>query len=202
MVLRWPDSRTPPAQNRNRRRNSGTGSSEASNRNTLLGTILTAMRRSILLVATLLLQAQMRTAHDVPVPSSCTPDANSKLAALLASGTTSNTDNVMICGITTRRSRYQPAGAHGSHHVHSVLVRFPDGSNELIEVVTNDRLDGVVTSPAHAQIFAYGQAFFSNTHQFAAGIHDTHCSTHPGADNGWVVVNGEKHPESCPNRSW
>jgi hypothetical protein len=41
--------------------------------------------------------------------------------------------------------------------------------------------------------------FFMQFFEAAAGIHDTHCSTHPGADNGWVVVNGE-NPESCPNR--
>jgi hypothetical protein len=70
----------------------------------------------------------------------------------------------------------------------------------LIEIVTNDQLDGVVTSEAHSVVFAYGQAFFSNTHQFAAGIHDTHCSTHRGADNGWIVVDGEKHPDHCTNR--
>ena len=134
------------------------------------------------------------------VPSACTPDVNAKLAGLIASGTTHNVDNVMVCGVATRHSRYQPAGAHGSHHVHSVLAKFPDGSNQLIEVVTNDDLDGVVTSPAHAQIFAYGQAFFSNTHQFAAGIHDTHCATHRGADDGWIVVDGQKHPPSCSGR--
>ena len=153
------------------------------------------MPRSILVL--LIALTPLWAANDVPVPSSCTPDVNAKLANLLASGTQTDTDNVMVCGLTTRPSRYQPAGAHGSHHVHSVLAKFPDGSNKLIEIVTNDSLDGVVTSPARAQIFAYGQAFFSNTHQFAAGIHDTHCSTHAGADNGWIVVDGQKHPTSC-----
>lgn len=149
----------------------------------------------------LVLRTALWGANDVPVPSSCTPNVNAKLASLLASGTTSDVDNVMVCGETTRSSRYQPGRAHGSHHVHSVLAHFPDGSSQLVEVVTNDDLDGVITSPAHAQLFAYGQAFFSNTQQFAAGIHDTHCATHAGADNGWVVVNGNKHPASCGNRS-
>jgi len=158
------------------------------------------MRRWVPLAGVIVLPVWLWAANDVPAPSTCTPEVNSKLSNLLASGTKSNTDNVMVCGMTTRRSRYQPAGAHGSHHVHSVLAKFPDGSNKLVEIVTNDDLDGVVTSPAHAQMFAYGQAFFSNTQQFAAGIHDTHCSTHKGADNGWVVVNGDKHPPSCPNR--
>ena len=159
------------------------------------------MRKWIVPVLTIAIQAGLlRAGQDVAVPKSCTPDVNAKLGSLLASGTQSGVDNVMVCGVTTRRSRYQPAGAHGSHHVHSVLVKFPEGSNQLVEIVTNDELDGVVTSPAQAQIFAYGQAFFSNTHQFSAGIHDTHCSTHRGADNGWVVVNGEKHPASCSGR--
>lgn len=156
------------------------------------------MRTSYFLVP--LLAASLWGANNVAVPSNCTPDVNANLGRLLGSGTTGDVDNVMVCGETTRRSSYQPAGAHGSHHVLSVLAHFPDGSSKLIEVVTNDDLDGVVTAPAHAQVFAYGQAFFSNTRQFAAGIHDTHCSTHRTADNGWVVVNGDKHPPSCSNR--
>jgi hypothetical protein len=35
---------------------------------------------------------------------------------------------------------------------------------------------------------------------WAAGIDDVHCSTHPGADNGWVVVAGVKAPKGCPMR--
>jgi hypothetical protein len=157
------------------------------------------MPRYLLLTCVVLLNAALCTAADVPVPAACTPDVNAKLAQLIASHATGPVDNVMVCGLTTRHSRYQPAGAHGSHHVHSLLAQFPDGSNQLIEVVTNDSLDGVVTSPAHAQIYAYGQAFFDNTRQFAAGVHDTHCSTHRGADDGWIVVNGEKHPPNCPS---
>jgi hypothetical protein len=156
------------------------------------------MSRLLVLASLAVLTASVCAAAQVP--SSCTPDVNAKLAGLIASGTVAPVDNVMVCGVTTRNSRYQPAGAHGSHHVHSVLAKFSDGSNHLIEIVTNDDLDGVVTSPAHAQIFAYGQAFFDNTHRFAAGIHDTHCSTHSGADDGWIVVNGDKHPASCPGR--
>jgi hypothetical protein len=161
------------------------------------------MRRLILMTLVLSpgwFHSSLCAASDVPIPSRCTPDINARLGDLLAAGTSKAIDNVMVCGVTTRHSRYQPAGAHGSHHVHSVLVKFPDGSNQLVEVVTNDQLDGPVTSPAHAHVFAFGQAFFSNTHQFAAGIHDTHCSTHRGADNGWIVVNGARHPASCPNQ--
>lgn len=155
------------------------------------------MRFFILLLALVVPIAPLWAARDVPVPAACTPDVNGRLASLLAAQTTADTDNVMVCGTTTRPSSYQPAGKHGSHHVHSLLVKFPDGSNHLVEIVTNDTLDGVVTSPAHVQVFGYGQAFFSNTRQFDAGIHDTHCSTHSGADNGWIVVNGVKHPQSC-----
>jgi hypothetical protein len=54
-----------------------------------------------------------------------------------------------------------------------------------------------VTSPVNASVFAYGQAFFPSGGKFVAGVHDVHCSTHRGADNGWVVVNGVKHPASC-----
>ena len=27
------------------------------------------------------------------------------------------------------------------------------------------------------------------------GVHDVHCATHRGADNGWVVVNGTRFPD-------
>jgi hypothetical protein len=136
-------------------------------------------------------------ASDVPVPSSCTPNVNQKLLQLLNSGQHNPVDNVMVCGITTGPSRTQYGGPHGNHEILSLRVAFPDHTVKLVEVVTNDSLDGKVTAPANASVFAYGQAFFSNTHQFAAGIHDVHCSTHFGADNGWVVVNGRKYPASC-----
>jgi len=138
-----------------------------------------------------------RSANDVPVPSSCTPSVNQKLAGLLAAAQQSAVDNVMVCGITVSSSRTQHGGRHGSHQIIPLQVTLPDGSTKLIEVVTNDDLDGRVTAPANVSVFAYGQAFFSHTKSFSAGIHDVHCSTHRGADNGWVVVNGEKHPSSC-----
>lgn len=133
-----------------------------------------------------------------PTPERCTPQINEKLGRLLEEGGRSGpVDNVMVCGVTTRRSRYQPARSHGSHHVHSLLVTFPDGQKRLIEVVTNDSLEGPITSERNEQVFAFGQAFFDNTRQFAAGIHDTHCATHRGAANGWIVVDGVKHPPDC-----
>ena len=145
----------------------------------------------------LLLATSIWAANDVPVPSACTPVVNQRLAQLLTSGTKKSTDNVMVCGITTGPSTTQFGGPHGNHQILSVRAAFPDHSTQLIEVVTNDSLDGVVTAPANANVFAYGTAFFSNTHQFAAGIDQTHCATHFGADNGWVVVNGQKYPKSC-----
>lgn len=136
-------------------------------------------------------------AVDVPVPSACTPQVNQRLAGLLSSGVQHNVDNVMVCGATISPSRRTRGGRHGAHDILPVLATFPDGSTKLIQVVINEDLDGRVTAPKGAAIFAFGQAFFDNTGQFAAGIHDVHCSTHRGADNGWVVINGNKTPQTC-----
>lgn len=136
-------------------------------------------------------------ARDVPVPANCTPEVNQKLAELLNSGQQSDVYNVMVCGVTTQPSRTQYGGPHGNHEVLSLRVAFPDGGTKLIEIVTNDALDGVVTAPANAQVFAYGRAFFSNAHQYAAGVDDVHCATSSRADNGWVVVNRKKYPNAC-----
>ncbi|HEX3438357.1 MAG TPA: hypothetical protein VHT24_16430 [Pseudacidobacterium sp.] len=135
--------------------------------------------------------------NDVPVPQSCTPQVNQRLADLLNAGQSHTVDNVMVCGITVSASHTRQGGPHGSHEILPLRVTFPDGNVHLIEVVTNDDLDGVITAPVNTQVFAYGQAFFPSRGRFAAGIHDVHCSTHRGADNGWVVVNGQKHPASC-----
>ncbi|MCL6463906.1 MAG: hypothetical protein K6T49_05225 [Acidobacterium ailaaui] len=135
--------------------------------------------------------------RDVSVPQSCTPQVNQKLSDLLSAGQSHAVDNVMVCGITVSSSRTQRGGRHGSHEVLPLRVQFPDGSTHLVEVVTNDDLDGMVTAPVNAQVFAYGQAFFPSRGRFVAGIHDVHCATHRGADNGWVVVNGQKYPSSC-----
>lgn len=151
--------------------------------------------RALLCIAILVCAAS--AANDVPIPTSCTPDVNRKLADLIASGTNKPVDNVMACGITTGSSHTQRGGPHGSHQIIPVLVTFPDRSTHQIEIVTNDALDGKVTAPAKAQVFAYGQAFFDHTGQFAAGLHETHCATHRGADNGWIVVNGDRHPTGC-----
>ena len=138
-----------------------------------------------------------RSATDVPVPQSCTADVNRKLAGLLAQQQQSTVDNVMVCGTTVSPSRTQSGGPHGSHQVLPLLVTLRGAGSKLVEVVTNDDLDGVVTAPKGAAVYAYGQAFFPSRGRFTAGIHDVHCATHRGADNGWVVVNGTKAPASC-----
>lgn len=144
--------------------------------------------------------AGSRGGRDVAVPTDCTPEVNQKLADLVAQQATGNVDNVMVCGVTISPSRTQRGGEHGSHQILPLLVNLPGAGSKLVEVVTNDDLDGVVTAPKGAQVFAYGQAFFDEGSRFAAGIHDVHCATHRTADNGWVVVNGAKAPESCPVR--
>ena len=135
--------------------------------------------------------------RDVPVPSRCTASVNQKLFDLLSSGQRGSVDNVMVCGLTLSSSRTQRGGRHGSHQILPLRVTMPNGDVRPVEVVTNDDLDGVVTAPVNASVFAYGQAFFPSGGKFAAGVHDVHCSTHRGADNGWVVVKGVKHPASC-----
>jgi hypothetical protein len=142
--------------------------------------------------------AGSRSGRDVAVPASCTPEVNQNLAGLLAQQTTGNVDNVMVCGTTISPSRTQRGGRHGSHEILPLLVNLPGAGSKLVEVVINDDLDGVVTAPKGAQVYAYGQAFFDQGSRFVAGIHDVHCATHRTADNGWVVVNGMKSPTSCP----
>lgn len=134
------------------------------------------------------------------MPQSCAPQVNEKLGSLLSADQTGSVDNVMVCGFTVSASRTQKRGRHGSHQILPLRVAFPDGTTHLIEVVTNDDLDGVVAAPVNAQVYAYGQAFFPSKGRFVAGIHDVHCSTHRGADNGWVVVNGQHYPASCTAR--
>jgi hypothetical protein len=158
------------------------------------------MRNSLCAIATLILlrAGAALGANDVPVPDQCTPQVNARLAQLIQAGTRQNVDNVMVCGITTKPSRQQRSGRHGAHQILSVRVQLPGIGPRMIQVAINDTLDGVVDAPAQAKVFAYGQAYFDNTGQYLAGIHDVHCSTHRGADNGWVVVNGKKSPPgSC-----
>lgn len=139
----------------------------------------------------------LHAARNVSVPERCVPQVNAKLAAVIAAGRSQDVDNVMVCGMTVGSSHPQRAGRYGRHEILPLRVIFPDGSERLVEVVTNDDLDGVITAPRGAVVFAYGQAYLPSLGHFAAGIHDVHCSTHRTADNGWVVVNGEKHPGRC-----
>jgi hypothetical protein len=136
--------------------------------------------------------------RDVPVPFSCTPQVNQKLSVLIVSGQRRDVDNVMVCGITIGPSHYRSGGPHGGHSMLPLRVTMPGGDQKLVNVVVNNDLDGQVTAPEKVTVFAYGQAYFPSQGRFVAGIHDVHCSTHRGADNGWVVVNGTKHPVSCP----
>jgi hypothetical protein len=117
---------------------------------------------------------------------------------LLAQQTQNNVDNVMVCGTTISPSRTQRGGEHGSHEVLPLVVNLPGAGPKLVEVVINDDLDGVMTAPKGALVYTYGQAFFDQGSRFVAGIHDVHCSTHRTADNGWVVVDGQKSPTTCP----
>ncbi|HXE15415.1 MAG TPA: hypothetical protein VN633_25045 [Bryobacteraceae bacterium] len=156
------------------------------------------MRQLLVIAAFALLGAALgMAAVDVPVPSACTPQVNQRLAGILTLGARHNVDNVMVCGVTISPSRRTRGGRHGAHDILPVLAKFPDGSTKLIQVVVNEDLDGRVTAAKSAAVFAFGQAFFDNTGRFAAGIHDVHCSTHRGADNGWVVIDGNKTPKTC-----
>jgi hypothetical protein len=152
---------------------------------------------AVLLVSVLVQAPYARAAKDVPVPSACDDSVNQRLADLLLQQQQSTVDNVMVCGTTVSPSRTQSGGPQGSHQVLPLRVNLPGVGTKLVEVMTNDDLDGVVTAPKDAQVYAYGQAFFPSRSQFVAGIHDVHCATHSGADNGWVVVNGAKSPASC-----
>jgi hypothetical protein len=139
-------------------------------------------------------------AGDVQVPAACSGGVNAQLSGLISEQHDGPVDNVMVCGTTIGSSRPQRGGTHGDHQLLPLKVPLPDGGTALVEVVTNDSLDGRVTAPRGAAVFAYGQYFHTSRRQrpFVAGIHDVHCATHRGADNGWVVVNGTKFPQrSC-----
>jgi len=155
------------------------------------------MRYPTLFALTLLASHCAFAARNVPVPASCTPQVNQSLDDLIASGTRRDVDNIMVCGTVVQRTRLQHGGRYGDHHITTIAVPLPSGRTVNVQVVTNDDLDGVVTAQVNDSVFAYGQGYIAHG-PWAAGIHDVHCSTHPGADNGWVVVAGVKTPESCP----
>ena len=138
------------------------------------------------------------SAKDTGVPAQCTPAVNDRLARLIAEQHAGPVDNVMVCGTTIGPSRSQRRGPHGGHQLLPLRVPIAAGGRfALVEVVTNDDLDGRVTAPRGAAVAAYGQYFLTTDRQrpFVAGVHDVHCATHRGADNGWVVVNGTKYPQ-------
>ncbi|HWT04228.1 MAG TPA: hypothetical protein VN224_00595 [Xanthomonadales bacterium] len=136
-------------------------------------------------------------ATDVANPARCTPSVNDRLARLIAEQHADAVDNVMVCGTTIGPSRPQRRGRRSGHQLIPLRVPLADGGGyALVEVVTNDDLDGRVTAPRGATVIAYGQYFRTTDRQrpFVAGVHDVHCATHRGADNGWVVVDGTKFP--------
>jgi hypothetical protein len=154
------------------------------------------------LVASLTAFAQPAAAKDVPVPSRCDASVNQQLAGLISNDDAGPVDNVMVCGTTIGPSRPQRAGPHGGHQLLPLRIPLPEGRSAIVEVVSNDALDGSVTAPKGAHVIAYGQYFHTSPRQrpFVAGIHDVHCATHRGADNGWVVVNGAKYPRQACSR--
>jgi len=152
---------------------------------------------SISIVAGAALGACAPAATDVAVPARCAVTVNDRLARLIGEQHADAVDNVMVCGTTIGPSRPQRAGRYGGHQLIPVRVPLPDGRFALVEVVTNDDLAGRVTAPRGATVFAYGQYFLTTERQrpFVAGLHDVHCATHRGADNGWVVIGGTKYPQ-------
>jgi hypothetical protein len=141
-------------------------------------------------------------APDVPVPAHCNATVNAQLAELVTDGYPRERDNVMVCGTVTRDTYYQASrGRAGSHHVTAVQAPVATGGSLLVQIVTNDELDGVITAHTGDHIAAFGQFYQTTERQrpYAAGLHDTHCSTHRGADNGWVWINGNRWPKgACP----
>ncbi|HYW54428.1 MAG TPA: hypothetical protein VFF00_02480 [Candidatus Elarobacter sp.] len=140
---------------------------------------------------------------NAPVPDSCDGSVNEKLTELIHEQHDGPVEQVMVCGRTIGPSRRQKGGPHGDHQILPLRVPLDGGGNALVEVVTNDSLDGKVTAPKGAQVYAYGQYFLTSDRQrpFVAGVHDVHCATHRGAANGWVVVNDRKYPRrACTRR--
>jgi hypothetical protein len=139
------------------------------------------------------------SAGDRAVPAKCDAAVNAALAKLIADASPGPVDGVMVCGTAFGPSRPQRAGPRGGHQLIPLQVPLDAvGRGALVEVVTNDTLDGRVTAPRRATVFALGQYFRTTARQapFVAGIHDVHCATHRGAANGWVVVDGVRYPRA------
>lgn len=152
------------------------------------------MHRPIAVLAVTVLLGCAHPGAGSTAPATCTADANAALAALVANRDPGPVDAVAVCGTTIGPSRPQRAGAHGGHQLLPLRVPLPGGGSALVEVVTNDTLDGRLTAPRDATIFALGQYFHTSERQrpFVAGIHEVHCATHRGAADGYVVVNGRR----------
>jgi hypothetical protein len=133
--------------------------------------------------------------RDIPVPRSCSPQVNTKLQEMIEDQPRGYVENVMVCGIA-EGTRVNSGGRHGSHHIITLKAQLPQGRTVRVQVAVNDSLDGPVSALRGDQVFAYGQGYISGG-GWAAGIHDVHCATHRTADNGWVVVNGQKTPTFC-----
>ena len=151
---------------------------------------------AVLLAVPLVASIGCSRAGTAAAPASCTGAVNQQIANLIAQRYAGELDNVMVCGTTFAPSLSQRPGPFGGHQLLPLRIPLPDGSSALVEVVTNDNLDGVVAAPRGAHVAAYGQYYLTTEFQrpFVAGVHDTHCATHRGADNGWVVVNGVRFP--------
>lgn len=137
------------------------------------------------------------SAKDVAVPASCSAAVNAQLARLIADRHDGEVDNVMACGTALDASRALRRGPRASHQLIALSVPLPGGRSAPVEIVTNDDLDGVVTVQRGAHVVAYGRYFLTTALQrpFFAGLHDVHCATHRGADNGWVAVDGVRYPQ-------
>jgi len=121
---------------------------------------------------------------------------NRKLEQMIHDRPRGYVENVMVCGIA-KKTTVNSGGRHGSHHIITLAVNLPDDGPAMVQIAINDALDGPVTAAPNQTVFAYGQGYITGG-AWVAGVHDVHCSTHPSADNGWVVVNGGKTPTSCP----
>ena len=133
--------------------------------------------------------------RNVPVPSSCDPQVNAKLQQMVRDHPKGYVENVMVCDTATG-TRVNHGGKHGSHHIITLTVNLPQDGAVKVQIAINDTLDGPVSANNGDSVFAYGQGYVTGG-AWLAGVHDVHCSTHPAADNGWVVVNGVKTPTSC-----
>lgn len=152
-----------------------------------------------LLIVSLAACTSTTNVRDAGAPGSCTPEVNRQIGDLIERGEGSAVDNVAVCGTTFTASRPQRAGRNGGHQLIPLQIRLPDGHSALVEVVTNDDLDGRVTAPRGADVFALGQYYRTTARQrpYVAGVHDVHCATHRGAANGFVIVNGRRAPAHC-----